>query len=36
MLTLEKYTSDVVIADSSGSDNRYLNKRHHEGVISKE
>lgn len=32
----EKYTGDVAIADSGGSDNRYLNKNHHEGIISKE
>lgn len=36
MLTREKYTGDVAIADSGGSDNRYLNKNHHEGIISKE
>ena len=35
-LTREKYTGDVAIADSGGSDNRYLNKEHHEGIISKE
>lgn len=27
---------DVEIADSSRSNNRYLNKNHHEGIISKE
>ena len=36
MLTREKYTGDVAIVDSGGSDNRYLNKNHHEGIISKE
>lgn len=36
MLIREKYTGDVAIADSGGSDNRYLNKDHHEGIISKE
>ena len=36
MLTREKYTGDMAIADSGGSDNRYLNKNHHEGIISKE
>lgn len=35
-LTREKYTGDVAIADSGGSDNRYLYKQHHEGIISKE
>ena len=35
-LTREKYTGDVAIADSGGSDNRYLNKNHHEGIIFKE
>jgi resolvase, N-terminal domain protein len=35
-LTREKYTGDVAIADSEGSGNRYLNKNHHEGIISKE
>lgn len=35
-LTREEYTGDVAIADSGGSDNRYLNKEHHEGIISKE
>ncbi|VDC43638.1 Transposon gamma-delta resolvase [Streptococcus canis] len=35
-LTRMKYTGDVAIADSCGSDNRYLNKDHHEGIISKE
>lgn len=34
-LTREKYTGDVAIADSGGSENRYLNKNHHEGIISK-
>lgn len=36
MLIREKYTGDVVIADSGGSDSRYLNKNNHEGGISKE
>ena len=36
MLIREKYTGDVAIADSGGSENRYLNKNHHEGIISKE
>ena len=35
-LTREKYTGDVAIADSGGSENRYLYKQHHEGIISKE
>ena len=35
-LTREKYTGDVTIADSGGSENRYLYKQHHEGIISKE
>ena len=35
-LTREKYTGDVAIADSGGSENQYLNKHHHEGIISKE
>ena len=35
-LTREKYTGDVVIADSGGSESRYLYKKHHEGIISKE
>lgn len=35
-MTREKYTGDVAIADSGGSDNRYLNKNHHKGIISKE
>lgn len=34
-LTREKYTSDVAIADSGGSENCYLNKNHYEGIISK-
>ena len=33
--TREKYTGDVAIADLGGSENRYLNKNHHEGIISK-
>ncbi len=36
MLTREKYTDDEVIADSGGSDNRYLNKSHHEGIVLEE
>ena len=36
ILKREKYTGDVAIADSGGSDNRYLYKKHHEGIISKE
>ena len=36
ILKREKYTGDVAIADSGGSDNRYLYKQHHEGIISKE
>lgn len=35
-LIREKYTGDVAIADSSRSNNRYLNKNYHEGIISKE
>lgn len=35
-LKREKHTGDVAIADSGGSDNRYLYKQHHEGIISKE
>lgn len=35
-LTREKYTGDVAIADSGGSENQYLYKQHHEGIISKE
>jgi resolvase, N-terminal domain protein len=35
-LKREKYTGDVAIADSGGSENRYLYKQHHEGIISKE
>ncbi|CAM3447285.1 recombinase family protein [Pseudostreptobacillus hongkongensis] len=36
MLIREKYTGDVAISDSGGTENRYLNKNHHEGIISKE
>ena len=36
ILIREKYTGDVAIADSDGSNNRYLNKDHHERIISKE
>lgn len=36
MLIREKYTGDVAIADSGGSENRYLNKNHHKRIISKE
>lgn len=35
-LTRRKYTGDVAIANSEGSENHYLNKNHHEGIISKE
>lgn len=35
-LTRRKYTRDAAIADSAGSENQYLNKDHHEGIISKE
>lgn len=35
-LTQEKYTGDLAIVDSGGLENRYLNKNHHEGIISKE
>lgn len=35
-LTRRKYTRDVAIADSGGSENQYLNKDHHDGIISKE
>jgi len=35
-LIREKYTGDVAIANSGRSENRYLNKNHHEGIISKE
>ena len=35
-LTRRKYTGDVAIADSGGSENQYLNKDHHDGIISKE
>lgn len=35
-LTREKYTGDVAIADSGGSEKLYLYKQHHEGIISKE
>lgn len=34
--TKHKYTGDVPIENSEGSENRYLNKNHHEGIISKE
>lgn len=33
-LTREKYTVNVAIEDSGGSENRYLYKQHHEGIIS--
>ena len=36
MLIREKYTGDVAIADSGGTEKRYLYKKHHEGIISKE
>lgn len=35
-LTREKYTGDVAIADSGGSENRYLKNNHHEGIISEQ
>jgi hypothetical protein len=34
-LTRRKYTGDVAIAGSGVSENCYLNKNHHEGIISK-
>lgn len=34
-LMRKKYTGDVAIASGS-SENQYLNKEHHEGIISKE
>lgn len=36
ILTRHKYTGDVAIIDSDSSENQYLNKNHHEGIISKE
>ena len=36
ILIREKYTGDVALEDSGGSENRYLYKQHHEGIISKE
>lgn len=35
-LTRRKYTGDVAIANSGDSENQYLNKDHHDGIISKE
>ena len=35
-LTRRKYTGDVAIADSGGSDRQYLYSDHHSGIISKE
>lgn len=35
-LTRRKYTGDVAIADSGGSDRQYLYSAHHSGIISKE
>ncbi len=35
-LTRRKYTGDEAIADSGSSENQYLNKDNHEGIISKE
>lgn len=35
-LTRRKHTRDVAIADSEGSENQYLNKDHHDVIISKE
>lgn len=35
-LTRRKYTGDVAIADSGGSDRQYLYSDHHAGIISKE
>lgn len=35
-LIRRKYTGDVEIADSGSSENQYLNKDQHEGIISKE
>lgn len=35
-LTRQKYTGNVAIADSGGSDFKYLYKNHHAGIISKE
>jgi site-specific DNA recombinase len=35
-LTRRKYTGDVAIADSGGSDRQYLYSAHHAGIISKE
>ncbi len=35
-LTRRNYTGDVAIADSICSENQYLNKDHHKGIISKE
>lgn len=35
-LTRRKYTGDVAIVDSGGSDGQYLYSDHHAGIISKE
>lgn len=35
-LTRRKYTGDVAIADSGGSDRQYLYSDHHSGIIYKE
>lgn len=35
-LTRQKYTGDVAIVGLGASDNQYLNKAHHEEIISKE
>lgn len=35
-LTRRKYTGDVAIVDSGGSDRQYLYSDHHSGIISKE
>ena len=35
-LTREKYTGDVAISNSGWLEAPYLNKNHHEGIISKE
>ena len=36
ILTRERYTGDVAIADLSGTENRYLNKNHQKGIIFEE
>ena len=35
-LTRQKYTEDMAIIGLGASDNQYLNKAHHEEIISKE